>query len=100
MPVVVTPYRNLSSAEWSLWSTDSQATASFIGVSSIGSGLLIETLVFPCPFDTKIITASVGIAHGDISYRAVLKKLLNLGLDATIGNIPLCNQPSAARIRV
>jgi len=71
-----------------------------MGVFSVGCTALIEAFFFARPFDAKIITAGVGITHVDIGYIVILEELLELRLDATVGNIPLRNQSPTARISV
>jgi hypothetical protein len=62
---------------------------------------LIEAFFFVArPFDTKIITAGVGITHVDVGYIAIPEQPLELGLDDTIGNIPLRNQSPTRRIGI
>jgi hypothetical protein len=60
----------------------------------------IDAFFIARPFDTKIITAGVGIPHVDIRYLAILEQPLELGFDDAIGNIPLRDQSPATRIRV
>src|SRR5258705_2383299 len=100
MPVVVTAYRKRSSAFGSLWSTDSQAIASFMGVPSIRCRDRVGAFFIARPFDTKIITARVGIPNVDIGYRGILQQQPDLGLDDTIGNIPLGNQSPPRSISI
>src|ERR1700682_3603826 len=69
-----------------------------MGVSSDGFFALIEAFLFARPFNTKIITAGVGITHVDIGHIAIQKQPLELGLNDTVGNIPLGDQSPATRI--
>jgi hypothetical protein len=52
------------------------------------------------PFDTKIITAGVGITHVDVGYVRIPEQPLKLGLDDAVGNIPLRNQSPTGRIGI
>jgi hypothetical protein len=52
------------------------------------------------PFDTKSITAGVGISHVDVGYIGILELLLDLGFDFSIGNILLGNQTPPSPISV
>jgi hypothetical protein len=71
-----------------------------MGASSIGCSALIETFLFTRPFNTKIITAGVGITHVDIGYIAIQKEPLDLGFNDTVGNIPLSDQSAARCVSV
>jgi hypothetical protein len=51
-----------------------------------------------CPFYTKIITAGLSIAHVDVGHIAILEQTADLGVDDTIRNIPLRNQPPAGGV--
>jgi hypothetical protein len=72
-----------------------------MGGSSGRRPAIIKTFFFVArPFDTKIITASVCITHVDVGYVRVPEQPLKLGLDDTIGNIPLRNQSPTGRIGI
>jgi hypothetical protein len=71
-----------------------------MGASSIGCFALIDVFFVARPFNTKIITAGVGIAHVDIGYIAIQKQALELGFNDSVGNIPLGNQSPALPISV
>jgi hypothetical protein len=71
-----------------------------MGGSSVRSRAFTRAFFITCPLDTKIITASVGIPHVDVGYIAILEQALKLGFDDAIGNVPLRNQSTAARIGV
>jgi hypothetical protein len=71
-----------------------------MGVSSVRSRALASAFFIACPFDTKIITAGVGIPHVDVRYIAILEQILELGFDGAIGNILLRDQSPAIRIGV
>lgn len=61
---------------------------------------VLNVFLIACPLDAKIKTARVCIPDVDIGYIPILKKLLQLGFDEPIGNIPLCNESATARIGV
>src|SRR5437764_12969012 len=65
MPVVVTPYRNRSSADASRCSTSSHAVVSFMGITSDRFARLTEFFIPLHSLNTKIITAGTRVAHVD-----------------------------------
>src|SRR4030081_3177656 len=71
-----------------------------MGLSSVRAVAFIESFSIGRPFDTKIITAGIGVPHVYIGQIAILEQPLELGLDQAIGNVTLSNQPPAARISV
>jgi hypothetical protein len=71
-----------------------------MGVSSVRCLALVLAFFMAGPFDTKIITAGVGIPHVDVRYFAIPQQPLQLGFDHTIGDIPLRNESPAACIGV
>jgi hypothetical protein len=71
-----------------------------MGLSSALGPVFRGVSFIVCPFDTKIITAGVGITHVDVGDAAILEQTVDLGLDDTIGNISLCKQPPAGGVCV
>jgi hypothetical protein len=71
-----------------------------MGRSSVRRCLFRGVSSITRPFDTKIITAGVGIPHVDIGHIAVLEQLLELGLDFSVGNVLLGNKSPSPRIGV
>jgi hypothetical protein len=53
-----------------------------------------------CPFDTKIITARLGITHVYVGDVRIFQQTADLDLNDTIRYIPLRKQPPAGRVCV
>jgi hypothetical protein len=71
-----------------------------MGGSSLRGVFFRRATIIARPFDTKIITARVGIPHVYVVYLGILEQPLELGFDYAVGNIPLGDQSPPARVGV